>query len=104
VTTPGESAKSAERREDWAAAKEAGCVFYSLPGELNYDQVDPLIADVCRSINASGWVATAESCQGHPDAEHAHPWAGNTSPMLRLVCRAERAGAMLLALADGLRS
>ncbi len=79
-------------------AQAAGIYFYELPNQLNYDTVDPLIRDVCHSINESGWVWTAESCQGHPDADYAFPRAGNTKPMLRLVCREPDAGEMLNSL------
>lgn len=76
-------------------ARTAGVCFYDLPSEIDYDCVDPLIRDTCKRINESGWVWTSESCQGHPDSNSAHLWAGNTDPMLRLVCEAKYAGEMM---------
>jgi len=76
---------------------EAGVHFYDDPENLAPEQVDPLLRDAVARINRSGWVWTAESCQGHPD-ETGYVWAGNTSPMLRLVCRTPEVGRMLGAL------
>lgn len=86
-------------RRNWAAAQAAGAIFYELPNVLDYATLDPLIAPICRRINESGWVATGESCQGHPDWPDAlGPWAGNTDPFLRLTCHGNDLGRMLEAL------
>jgi hypothetical protein len=66
--------------------------------------VDPLIRSAVQKINASGWVWTAESCQGHPDESRTPVWASNVKPMLRLICRVEHEGAMLSALMAASRS
>lgn len=84
-----------------AQARKSGICFYSLPEELTPEQIDPLIRDIVFSINKSGWVWTAESCQGHPEAE-TPPWAGNISPMLRLVCRRKDLGRMMAALVEAM--
>lgn len=81
-------------------ANESGCIFYDDPATLRDEQIDPLLRDAVRQINKSGWLWTAESCQGHPDADDA--WAGNTRPMLRLVCRAEDRPRMMDALCQAL--
>ena len=81
-------------------AKESGCCFYVLPDDLAPEQVDELIRPAVFAINTSGWVWTAESCQGHPDATKATGWTHNTKPMLRLVTRAEEFGTMLRLLCD----
>lgn len=74
-------------------AQAAGALFYTLPSELKQEQIDPLLRDAVTAINSSGWVWTAESCQGHPDEPDIHaPWGHNTRPYLRLVCRAEDVG------------
>lgn len=86
-------------------ARDAGVTgIYCLPEELEDGQVDPLLLDAVRRINASGWVITAESCQGHPDATDPHAWAGNVRPMLRLVCRESDAPRLMFALATAARS
>lgn len=74
-------------------------LFYAPPDELTPSMVDPLLWDAVQAINASGWVWTAESCQGHPDDTEGMPWSFNTSPFLRLVTREENIGRMLAALA-----
>jgi hypothetical protein len=85
-------------------AKAAGILFYSLPHELDYEMVDPLIRPICWKINDSGWVWTAESCQGHPDCtEEITAWGSNTDPMLRLVCRKYHFGDMMNLFIDSLR-
>lgn len=76
-------------------AKAAGILFYDLPEGLDYGRLDPLIREVCRDINRSGWVWTGESCQGHPDATYPMVWAGNVRPMLRLIVRQADYGSML---------
>lgn len=81
-------------------AREAGVVFYDLPADLSSDQIDPLMRPIVEQINKSGFCWTAESCQGHPDATEHPPWAGNTEPMLRLVCRREDMGRVLSTLVD----
>lgn len=70
-------------------AKTAGALFYTLPSELKVaEQIDPLLRLAVAAINSSGWVWTAESCQGHPDETDLHaPWGHNTEPYLRLACR-----------------
>lgn len=78
-------------------ANASGCIFYDDPATLRDDQIDPLLRKAVRQINRSGWVWTAESCQGHPDAT-GDVWAGNTRPMLRLVCRVEDRPRMMDAL------
>lgn len=83
---------------DWNLAKAAGCVFYELPDTLDYSTLDPLIAPICRAINESGWVATGESCQGHPDESGFSPWCNNVMPYLRLTVCANDAGGMLALL------
>ena len=70
----------------------AGAIFYTLPEEVLVEQIDPLLRDAVMRINASGWLWTAESCQGHPDCTDSLAWAGNVKPMLRLVCRTEHLG------------
>jgi len=85
------------------AARAAGVTFYELPSELDLEAVDPLIRRAVATINNSGWVYTAESCQGHPDSTQPQ-WADNTDPMLRLVCRAEDEGRLWSALLQACRS
>lgn len=83
-----------------AQLQARGALFYTLPEELLRDQIDPLLRDVVFEINRSAWVWTAESCQGHPDADHSYPWAMNTRPMLRLVCEKKNFGRMLECLLE----
>lgn len=80
-------------------SRPTDATWYEKPEDLRPEQLDPLIRSAVERINRSGWVWTAESCQGHPDAETDMVWAGNTRPMLRLVCWAEDAGRMLTELA-----
>jgi hypothetical protein len=77
------------------AARAAGAGFYEMPDQINVALVDELIRPVVARINQSGWVWTGESCQGHPDATHHSPWAGNTRPMLRLITHQNQYGNML---------
>lgn len=86
--------------DDIAEAKAAGALFYVLPSELKINEaVDPLLRVAVAAINSSGWVWTAESCQGHPDEAELHaPWGHNTDPYLRLVCRARYLGPAVSAL------
>lgn len=84
-------------------ARDAGACFYDLPGEIHEDSVDLLIFPICKRINESGFVATAESCQGHPDATQPQ-WADNTDPMLRLVYKTEDEGRVFAALMAASRS
>lgn len=72
-------------------AKDAGCVVYELPE--NNPQIDSMIAPACSLINASGWVFTSESCQGHIDGTERYAWG--MEPFLRLTCRAHDAGLLL---------
>lgn len=83
---------------DFADAIKHKVTFYEDPARLKPEQVDPLIRDAVLAINQSGWVWTAESCQGHPDAADDEPWANNTRPFLRLVTRHRNLGAMLTML------
>lgn len=66
--------------------KESGALFYSPPDKMD-QWVDPLMRPICEAINTSGWVWTAESCQGHPDATTSGTWGENTNPMIRLVTK-----------------
>jgi len=79
--------------------KASGAIFYSPPDKLDAF-MDPLMRPVCEEINRSGWVWTAESCQGHPDADRAGAWAANTRPMLRLVTTTAAVGKMLAAVME----
>jgi hypothetical protein len=85
-------------------AHEQGAIFYKLPADLTPDDIDPLLRDVVRVINASGWLWTAESCQGHPDAASLADtgWPHNTDPFLRLVCHQDDEARFLLALVRNL--
>lgn len=81
------------------AAQGAGALFYTLPVELKAEQIDPLLRVAVAAINSSGWVWTAESCQGHPDEADLHAaWGHNTQPYLRLVCRGPDLGDVAAAL------
>jgi len=84
-------------------ARDAGCTFYSLPGELGDEGVDPKILPICEAINASGYCWTAESCAGHPDSPEPR-WVDNVEPMLRLVYEACDEGRVLSALLSACRS
>lgn len=66
--------------------KQSGALFYSPPDKMD-QWVDPLMRPICEAINKSGWVWTAESCQGHPDATTSGTWGENTNPMIRLVTK-----------------
>lgn len=57
--------------------------YYDPITELKAKHVDPKIWPAVREINKSGWVWTAESCQGH----RKNGWSD--CPLLRLVCRSE---------------
>lgn len=85
-------------------AKSAGCIFYTIPSELVPEQIDPLIRNAVFKINESGWVWTGESCQGHPDCEEElTPWGLNIDPFLRLICRTENLGRMMVLLIESMR-
>lgn len=86
-------------------AKDNHLIFYVLPQDLKLAYVDALLRPVVASINASGWVWTAESCQGHPDAADygATAWGFNTGPFLRLVVHGDRLGDMLARLIEAMR-
>ncbi len=75
--------------DEQAEAEAAGALFYTLPRDLKVnEQIDPLLRLAVAAINSSGWIWTAESCQGHPDETEVNaPWGHNTKPYLRLVCR-----------------
>jgi hypothetical protein len=63
------------------------------------EQIDLLLRVAVAAINSSGWVWTAESCQGHPDESDLYAaWGHNTQPYLRLVCRAQDLGDAVAAL------
>lgn len=76
-------------------------MFYKPPIDLKDEDVDPLLRKAVAKINSSGWVWTAESCQGHPDAK-GPPWADNVQPMLRLVTKKEDFPRMLGHLIESL--
>src|ERR1700719_3228914 len=59
--------------------------FYALPQDIDLDRIDLLMRPIVSKINQSGWVWTAECCQGHPDATEPKGWDYNTNPYLRLV-------------------
>lgn len=80
-------------------AKAQGCIFYSMPGDLD-GCIDPLILPVVLRINESGWVWTGESCQGHPDATHSG--AAGVEPFLRLIVHRTNLGEMLSSLCDAM--
>lgn len=81
-------------------AHAAGALFYTLPSELKINEaIDLHLRLAVASINSSGWVWTAESCQGHPDETDLHaPWGFNSDPYLRLVMRAQDLGDAVHAL------
>lgn len=81
-------------------AKASGVIFYCLPADLKREMVDPLIWPVVERVNKSGWVWTAESCQGHPDAASIEDtgWLHNNAPYLRLICHFFNEGEMLARL------
>lgn len=87
---------------DYACSRDDGVTWYEHPDSLDPLGLDPLIAPVVLEINTSGWVWTAESCQGHPDAK-GPAWGGNTSPMLRLVTKVHHEGRMFSLLAHASR-
>jgi hypothetical protein len=89
-----------ELKAELEEAKAAGCMFYKMPLELAEEQIDKLILPIVLKINTSGWVWTAESCAGHPDAAEWGSWASNTDPMLRLVTRFVNFGRLLHHLTD----
>lgn len=84
------------------SAPKDGVIFYTRPEDLVPEQIDPLLRDAVGKINASGWVWTGESCQGHPDAASLNDtgWTHNTEPYLRLICARRDLGRMLAALAE----
>lgn len=81
-------------------AKKSGCIFYKMPWDLQGEHIDALILPIVLRINESGWVWTAESCAGHPDAAEWGAWANNTEPMLRLVTQFANWGRLLHYLTD----
>lgn len=86
---------------DKALAQKTGLHFYELPQNLDIACVDALIRPIVIRINESGWVWTAESCQGHPeyDENSIGAWEHNTDPYLRLIVVRSRFGEMLAHLA-----
>ncbi len=86
-------------------AKANGIIFYSLPQELDINDVDPLLRSVVERINHSGWVWTSECCQGHPDADDDSNtgWDHNTNPFMRLVVGSSNLGKLLALLAQAMR-
>lgn len=60
------------------------------PLELTSNEVDHLIWPAVRLINTSGWVWTAESCQGH---KRKNGWSH--VPLIRLVCRKNDIGDLM---------
>jgi hypothetical protein len=96
------STVAAESSADAAAAAAAGVAFRRVPEELDLEEVDELIRPAVVRINNSGWVWTAESCQGHPDSMDPRQW--HIEPMLRLVCHDEHTGSMMAALVDAVRA
>lgn len=70
-------------------AQAAGALFYTAPSALDIEgQIDPLLRAAVRAVNRSGWVWTAECCQGHPDEQDLHaPWGFNVEPYVRMVCQ-----------------
>jgi hypothetical protein len=89
----------AQRSPDEQLARNAGALFYTMPSELKPDQIDPLLRDAVAAINSSGWVWTAESCQGHPEEDDIFaPWGHNTRPYLRLISRADDVGDVVATL------
>lgn len=81
-------------------AKKAGCIFYDLPWQIDWKFIDPLIRPIIERLNASEYVWTAESCEGHPDAIDAGAWGSNTSPMLRLIARKRDQGTVIYRLME----
>lgn len=89
---------------DPAEAERHKIIFYRLPQDLNLDEIDPLMRPVVRRINESGWVWTAECCQGHPDYNgEGAGWDHNVKPFLRLVTSKKTLGEMMGALASSMR-
>lgn len=81
------------------SAQDAGALFYVLPSDLTPEAIDPLLRLAVTLINSSGWVWTAECCQGHPDETDLHaPWGHNASPYVRLVCCTEDLGDVVTTL------
>jgi hypothetical protein len=74
--------------------ERARATFYGDPeAPETFEDIDPLIRATCERICGSGWLWTAESCQGHPDDTSTFgPWADNVRPMIRFVCAREHAG------------
>lgn len=70
---------------DPSEAQKHKIAFYALPQSIDYSRIDVLMQPILRLINQSGWVWTAECCQGHPDATEPRGWDFNTNPYLRLV-------------------
>ena len=84
-------------------AQKHKIAFYSLPQDLDLSKIDELMRPIVAEINSSGWVWTAECCQGHPDATEAKGWDHNTSPYLRLVVADNDLALLLILLIKGCR-
>lgn len=85
-------------------AEKHKIIFYVLPQKLKLKNIDPLMRPVVDRINESGWVWTAECCQGHPDYdEHSVGWEHNVRPFVRLVTSKARFGEMMGLLASSMR-
>ena len=61
--------------------------MYDNPKNLNYDNIDEPIRELCKTINESFWLRTEESCCGHFGDEHIKSaWSGAVPSLyLRLV-------------------
>lgn len=86
-------------------AEKHKIVFYVLPQDLNLKNIDPLLQSIVKQINDSGWVWTAECCQGHPDYDGTgrSGWDHNVRPFVRLVTSKVRFGEMMGLLASSMR-
>lgn len=58
--------------------------LYSDPATMNYDHIDPVLRELVKTINDSGWVLTEESCGGH-SANEPTAWEGYRDLYMRLV-------------------
>lgn len=76
-----------------------GIHFYVDPEDLKDHYPDPLLRTAVKGINQSGWVWTAESCQGHIDCDELYVGWG-LMPYVRLVCEIEHRGRLLDRLAE----
>jgi hypothetical protein len=90
---------------DSAVAQANGIIFYSMPQNLDINNVDFLLRPTVETINASGWVWTSECCQGHPDADGSinTGWDHNTHPFMRLITKQNNCGKLLGKLLAAMR-